>query len=41
MIDVEMEKKIVFTLIISQTLIIQLNLDKELSLFLEVLGEKN
>lgn len=41
MIDVEMEKKIVFILIISQTLIIQLNLDKELSLFLEVLGEKN
>lgn len=41
MIDVEIEKKIVLTLIISQTLIIHLNLDKELSLFLEVLGEKN
>lgn len=40
MIDGEIEKKIVFTLIISLTVIIQ-NLAKELLLFLKVLGEKN
>lgn len=41
MIDGKIEKKIVFTLVISQIVIIQLNLSKELLLFLKVLSEKN